>query len=189
MTMFARKIGTVPTEGFKWYIVLLEGPFVNELREQIDKHFINLGKAAGPDVLVVRGYDPIAFRESVVAEALLGPDHEWKEKEVEAECPALMVTDALEKNVNEKNGLDKASVMIFPLREMYKKDKDISIFFEKLLAALHSDEASDAIKKLDKCTIEKYWDWITEYSEMKPSFFGFKADLGKIFGDLLQKAR
>ncbi len=52
MTMLASTIGTVPTEGFSWYIVLLDCPFGDPIHEQIDKYFITLGKEAGPDVLV-----------------------------------------------------------------------------------------------------------------------------------------
>lgn len=185
MTMCASKIGSVPTEGFNWYIVLLEGPFGNAIREQIDKYFMTFGREAGSDVLVVRGYDATAFRESFIESAAFYGPGDWKNVDV----PALVVTDALPTAVEEHDGLDKARVMIFPLREMYEKHKDISFFFEKLLAALHSVEASNAIEKLDKSKIEKYWGWITDYTEMKPGFFGFKADLGKIIGELLRKAR
>jgi hypothetical protein len=183
--MCASKIGSVPTKGFNWYLVLLEGPFGNEIREQIDKYFMTLGKEAGPDVLVVRGYDAAIFRKSFIdAAAFYGPG-DWKSVAV----PALIVTDALPTAVEQENGLDKARIMIFPLGEMYKRDGDISIFFEKLLAALHSDEASSAIEKLDRSKIEKCWGWITDYAEMKPGFFGFNADLGKMIGDLLRNAR
>jgi hypothetical protein len=194
MTMCASKIGSVPTKGFNWYLVLLEGPFGNAIREQIDKYFITLGKEAGPDVLVVRGYDPTVFLNSFIESAAFygsgdwaafyGPD-DWKK----VALPALVVTDALPTAVEQPGGLDPARVMLFPLREMYEKHQDISIFFEKLLAALHSAEASSALKKLDKSKIEKYWGWITDYTEMKPGFFGFKADVGKIIADLLRKAR
>jgi hypothetical protein len=171
----------------------VEGPFGHEIREQIDKYFTSLGKEAGPDVLVVRGYDATTFLNTFIDSAALyatrpgesyGPD-DWKN----VEKPALVVADALPSAFEKRGGLDKARVMIFPLAEMYNKHKDISLFFEKLLAALHSSEASNALQKLDKHKIEKYWGWITDYTEMKPGFFGFKADLGKIIGDLLGKSR
>ncbi|MCX7098481.1 MAG: hypothetical protein NTV43_11330 [Methylococcales bacterium] len=185
MTMCASKIGTVPTEGFNWYIVLLEGPFADAIREQIDKYFVTLGKEAGPDVLVVRGYDATTFRDSFIeSAAFYGPD-DWKSVDV----PAIVVTDALPTAVEERNGLDQAKVMIFPLRQIYEKHNDISTFFGQLLSALHSSEASNALEKLDKAKIEKYWSWFTEYAELKPGFFGFKADLGKIIADLLTKTR
>lgn len=185
MSMVASKIGTVPTKGFNWYIVLLEGPFGDAIRDQIDKYFVALGKEAGPDVLVVRGYDATAFRNSFIESAALYGPADWKNISV----PAIVVTDALPSAVESPDGLDRAKVMIFPLKEIYEKYKDISIFFAKLCMALHSDEASNALDKLDRSEIKKHWSWITEYAEMKPTFFGFKIDVGKIIADMLEKAR
>jgi len=185
MTMRASKIGTVPTEGFNWYIVLLEGPFADAIREQIDKYFITLGEEAGPEVLVVRGYNSTKFRNSFIESAAFYGPGDWGAVDV----PAIVVTDALPTAVERRKGLHQARVMIFPLRHIYEKHKDISIFFAKLLGALQSSDASAALEKLDKAKIEKYWSWITDYVELKPGFFGFKADLGKIIGDMLAKAR
>jgi hypothetical protein len=95
-----------------------------------------------------------------------------------------VVTDALPTAVETRNGLDQAKVMIFPMRQIYEKHKDISIFFGRLLAALHSTEVSNALDRLEKAEIEKYRSWITKYVEMKPGFFGFKFDLGKIVADM-----
>ena len=185
MTMCASKIGTVPTKGFKWYIVLLDGPFGDAIREQVDKYFMTLGKEAGPEVLVVRGYDATQFRNSFIESAAFYGPGDWKMVDV----PAIVVTDALPTALEQPDGLDQARVMIFPLRQIYESQKDISIFFGSLLQALHSSEASIALEKLDKANIEKYWSWISEYVELKPSFFGFKADLGKMISDLLKRAR
>jgi len=183
--MCASRIGTVPTEGFDWYIVLLEGPFGNEIREQIDKYFTTLGKEAGPEVMVVRGYDATQFRDSFIDSAAFYGPGDWKTVDV----PAIVVTDALPTAVEQREGLDQARVMVFPLRQIYERHKDISIFFEKLLRVLHSSEASAALEKLDKAKIEKYWSWISDYVELKPGFFGFNADLGKMISALLEKAR
>jgi hypothetical protein len=38
-------------------------------------------------------------------------------------------------------------VIIFPLREVFEKHKDVSVLFAKLLSALRSDEASSALEK------------------------------------------
>jgi hypothetical protein len=185
MSMVASKIGTVPTTGFDWYIVLLEGPFANEIREQIDRHFTILGREAGPEVMAVRGYDSTQFRNSFIESAAFYGPEDWKTVDV----PAVVVTDALPTAVEARNGLDHARVMVFPLRRIYEKDKDISIFFEKLLKALHSPDASAALEKLDTANIEKYWSWLSDYVELKPGFFGFNADVGKMISALLEKRR
>jgi hypothetical protein len=99
MSMIAHRIGSVPTEGFDWYIIFLEGPFPDELGEQIDKYFTTLGKEAGERTLVVRGYDPTKFRMSLEAPALYGVG-DWKL----VDTPALLVTDAVPKPREEELG-------------------------------------------------------------------------------------
>lgn len=185
MSMCASSIGTVPTKGFEWYIVLLEGPFADEIRNQIDKYFTSLGKEAGPNVLVVRGYDPTTFKNSFIESSAFYGEGDWKNIEV----PALVVTDALPGAVEREGGLDNAKLMIFPLRSVHEKQKDISIFFERLLSALQSEEATESLNTLNKSNLEKYWGWISEYTEMKPGFFGFSVDLKKMVADLLTKGR
>jgi hypothetical protein len=66
MGYIASHIATVPSTGFKWYLIFLEGPFADEIKKEIDAHFLTLAREVGRDVLVVRGFDPTAFRESVV---------------------------------------------------------------------------------------------------------------------------
>ena len=183
MTMCASRIGSVPTEGFEWYVVLLEGQFGDEIRSQIDKYFLQLGKGVGADVLVVRGYDPIEFKNSFIESASFYGEGDWKNVDV----PALVVTDAVPKAIESRDGLDGAKVMIFPLRQIYERHKDISIFFDKLIKALHSSDAADALDNLEISKLEKSWGWFSEYAEMKPGFFGFKADLSKMIGDMIRR--
>ena len=47
------------------YLIFLEGSFTDEIKKEIDTHFVTLGREVGKDVMVVRGFDPAAFRESV----------------------------------------------------------------------------------------------------------------------------
>ena len=70
MSYIASHIGTVPySREFKWYLIFLECEFEDEIRKEIDANFAALGKEVGGEVLVVRGYDPKTFRESVFAKA------------------------------------------------------------------------------------------------------------------------
>ena len=169
MSMVATSIATVPTTGFKWYIVLLEGPFADEIKNQINKYFTTLGKEVGPDILAVRGYDPTNFKNSFIESAAFYGEGDWKNVEV----PALVVTDALPIAVETPGGLDNARVMLFPLRPVYEKHKDISVFFGQLIAALHSGAGVEALAGLDESKVEKWREWISEYPEMKPRLFGF----------------
>jgi hypothetical protein len=65
MSYIASHVATIPTRGFEWYLIFLEGPFTDEIKKEIDAHFVTLGREIGKDALVVRGFDPTAFRESV----------------------------------------------------------------------------------------------------------------------------
>ena len=47
------------------YLIFLEGSFTDEIKKEIDTHFLTRGREVGKDVMVVRGFDPAAFRESV----------------------------------------------------------------------------------------------------------------------------
>jgi hypothetical protein len=203
MSMIAHRIGSVPTKGFDWYIIFLEGEqLTDEISEQIDKHFTRLGKVAGERTLVVRGYDSTEFRTSVEAHALHGTTAPVK---VDAKEPALLVTDAVPKSREEKpgqnsgkqdivepfkeaGGLDNARVMLFPLRPIFERDKNISTFLDKLLSALH-DTDPRAIEKLRPTTIEKCWDWLTKYFGLNPTFYGVGPKFDKIIGDALKRAR
>ncbi len=183
MSYFASDIGTVPAEGFKWYVIFVEGAFAdvdNAVGEQINKYFLPFGKEAGPEVLAVQGYDPVAFRKSLMETGSLTG---------QLFPPAVVVTDTAPAELVRPNGSNQARVMIFPLKEIYEKRKDISNFLRQLLLALQSSDANAALKKLDQTKIEKYWSWITDYVEMKPKFLGVTADLGKLVSDMLAKAR
>ena len=157
--------------------------FGDEIREQIDRHFQTLGKEAGPDVLVVRGYNSTEFKNSFIESAAFYGEGDWKQ----VDMPAIVVTDALPAAVETRDGLEKARVMVFPLRQIYERHKDISVFLTKLLEALHSSDASDALGHLDKSQIEKHWSWLASYVEIKPTFCGFKLDVGKIIADVVAK--
>jgi hypothetical protein len=65
------------------------------------------------------------------------------------------VTNALPTAIETLNRLDRAKVMIFTVMTIYEKDRDISVFSDKLIAALHFDEAVDALDKLDEFKIER----------------------------------
>ena len=81
--------------------------------------------------------------------------------------------------------LDHASVIILPLRDIYEKHKDLSLFFQDLTGMLSKPDALESLKTIKAGLIEKYWSWLGKYVEIKPSFFGFSADVNKMITDLL----
>lgn len=185
MSMVASEIGTIPAEGFNWYVIFLEGDFSDQIREQIDKHFSTFGQVAGRDVLAVRGYDPKQFRESLFeAEAFYG------EEGVPVEPPAIVLTNAVPGAFEHRAGLAETKVMVFPLREVYVQEKgDISVFLGRLLGALSQEDAFKALEDAKQSSLEKCWGWLSRYVKMKPGFFGFSADLNTVIGDIIAKTK
>lgn len=61
MGYIASHVATVPSTGFKWYLIFLEGPFADEIKKEIDAHFLTLAREVGRDVLVVRGFNSDGF--------------------------------------------------------------------------------------------------------------------------------
>jgi Xaa-Pro aminopeptidase len=166
--------------GFEWYLIFLEGPFSDEIREQIDTHFATLGKEVGREVLVVRGNDPTEFRESVEAAAFY--KQEWHER---VDPPALIVMNEAPKALEESEKLDNAKVMIFSLREMFERHGSIVDFLTALLKAIKSKDSIEALESLEPKKLEKQWGWLSKYVEIKPRFLGFKFNADSAITDLV----
>jgi hypothetical protein len=181
MGYIASHMATVPSSGFKWYLIFLEGPFADEIKKEIDTHFMTLAREVGK-VLVVRGFDPTAFRESVY-EAPAFHDVTWNER---AKFPSLVVTNrAPAKALSNVNVLEKGKVMIFPLAEMYREHKSLSGFLTELVAALKREDSITALDTLDGTKLQKGWGWLSKYLKAEPGFFGFNLKLNEALKDLL----
>jgi hypothetical protein len=182
MTYIASHIATVPARGFEWYLVFLEGSFSDEIKKEIDAHFVTLGHEVGKDSLVVRGFDPTTFRDSVF-EASAFDDVKWNER---AKFPSLIVTNrAPSEAVSDANILEKGKVMIFPLAGIYAEHKSLSGFLSDLVQALKSEDAIAALEALDGTKLRKGWGWLSKYSKMEPGFFGFSFKLNEAIKDFL----
>jgi hypothetical protein len=183
MSMIVATLGSVPASGFDWYVLFAEPTLSSEISEQIDKFFLAFGRAAGQKTLAVRGYDREEFRESVVE---AGTD--FYKFDIPQEEAVIIVTNAIPKNGIKFNEVDLASakVMIFPLGKIYKKNKEISSFLNHLLSALKKS-GPNAFDDLTEPKAVEMWSWLNQFVEMKPSFFGFKFDLGKSIETALKK--
>lgn len=184
MSLMASHIATVPSSGFKWYMIFLEGPFADEIRREIDAHFITLGREAGKDVLVVRGFDPTVFRDSVY-EAPAFFDEQWRRR---ARFPALLVTNCSPADaLGSAENLEKGKVIIFPLGEVYQEHRSIAGFLTDLVAALKQEDAIKALETLDGGKLQKGWGWLSKYFKMEPGFFGFNIKIDRAIRDLLAR--
>jgi hypothetical protein len=182
MSYIASHIATVPTRGFQWYLIFLEGAFADDIKKEIDAHFAMLGREAGKDALAVRGYDAATFRESVY-EAPAFCDVKWHER---AKFPSLIVTNrAPSEAVSDANALEKGKVIIFPLADIYREHKSLSGFLSDLVNALKRDDAITALESLDGTKLQKSWGWLSKYFKMEPGFFGFNLKLNEMIRSLL----
>jgi hypothetical protein len=182
MSYIAHHVDTVPSANFLWFLIFLESPIPDDVSKQIDSYFLTLGREVGRDVLVVRGFDPSDFSQSVFEANAFG-DVTWNKR---ARFPSLVVTNrAPSKAVNYTNVLEKGIVMIFPLAEIVRQDKSLSGFLNDLVEALKNEDAIPALESLDGTKIEKAWGWLSKYVKMEPGFYGFKVDLNDAIKKLL----
>src|SRR5215472_1961262 len=138
MGFIASDVATIPSKGFRWCLTFLEGPFADEIKKEIDAHFLTLSREVGKDVLVVRGFDS-NFSQSVY-EALAFFDEMWGKKR--ARRPSLIVTNRVPSEaVSDANLLEKGKVMIFPLEDIYREHKSIAGFLTDLVDALKQEDA------------------------------------------------
>lgn len=145
MSMVASSIASVEGTNFKWYVIFLEGRFANEVTEQIDKHFIDLGREVGKDVLAVRGYDRATFRKSVFEVPDFYHVAKWPTKD---DLPAILVTDTAPGPGRRAEDTPEAKVIYFPLCPICEQRGDLSGFFEDLVETLQNPEAFEALESL-----------------------------------------
>jgi hypothetical protein len=164
-------VATIPAQGFTWYIVLLQDDWYDDVRRELEENFGALAKAAGPDVLAVKGLVPDEFTHEMLAVFQL--------KEM-PDLPAIIVTD-VPPSIAQRDSVarDSAHVMLFPLGHRRERGQ-VTEILARITSALRSEEAIEALKKADPAALAKTWRWL-DVVEVKPSFLGlFKVDLGKI---------
>jgi hypothetical protein len=174
----ASHIATVPSAGFNWYLIFLEGSLRDPVKREIDDHFDELGRKSGRSTVVIRGYDADSFRESVYA---LNP--EWRAR---AKFPALLVTDKPPAEATRKPGsVDDARVFLFSLEEIYSKDQTLATFLAKLLETLNEPEAVEALEKMERRQQRKQrWGWLNNYLMLEPNFQGFGVRGNQVLKDI-----
>jgi hypothetical protein len=156
--MVASSLARVPREGFSWYIFMLEDDFSDALRTQLRDNFEGLGRAVGPDTLVVRGFDPNQIR------------NEWGVLAIGS--PALVVTDRIPIDAALPAG---ARVIDFDLASEYATHDSIVPLLKRLVEALNDSEAMKLLERdtAEPGAVKKLWGWVEEYLELKPNFMGF----------------
>src|ERR1700758_3988732 len=112
MSMVARNIGTIPVSGFNWYVLYLEDRFEDPITTELRNNFLEVGNQVGPDVLVIRGFDPDTFYESAYETNTLYGD-EWGKRITR---PSLLISDTAPRLLlDEPAKLNAAKLISIPL--------------------------------------------------------------------------
>lgn len=183
MGFTATDIARIPSTGYEWYVFILDDTGDDELRREIRKNFDYLvDLTCGPTAMIIRGTNQHSFFKQVYDKYRLelrgyDPDR--------FPIPALFVTDTPPAKVDEdRSHLDKAKMIIFPMRARYLRAGDITAFFKDLAFTLRDDDAIMALEKLDTDKVREKWNWLAEYVEFKPNFFGFEFQVNKMIEDM-----
>lgn len=147
----------VPREGFDWFVFFVEDNYDDELRRQLRDNFEPLGRAVGPNALVVKAFDPDAMAREWI---LLG-----------VSPPALVVAD----HVPVPGEHDTGRRIELGLDAEFARSHSIVALLKQLVEALHDPEAMQALEDAhaEPGRIRKFWGWLGKYGEIKPNFMGF----------------
>ena len=176
MGYLATSIMRIPSEGFDYYLFLLEDNWNDELRREFSDNFENLAREVGTDTLVVRGTDRTAFSYAVF---------ERYDINMHTVLPALIITDTAPTKIGEgSERLKKAELIVIPLENQYTQHGSITRILKEVASTLRDKEAIDSLESLDKSRIKRKWGWL-RYFELKPNFAGFGINVNQILEDAL----
>jgi hypothetical protein len=167
----ARSLATVPRQGYDWYVFLVEDSFDDELRRQLRSNFEQLGKAVGPNALVVKAFDPDQMAD------------EWSRLGVRP--PALVVAD----HVPAYDAPSAGRRIELGLNAEFVKSHSIVGLLQELVKALHDPEAMHVLETAhaEPGKIRTFWGWLGKYTEIKPNFMGFGINGNAIIAELADR--
>jgi hypothetical protein len=186
MGYLATDIARIPSEGYEWYIFLLEDGWNDDLRRELTENFLNFVREVGPNVLVVRGTEPRDFRNALFDRYVLHRDYPDRSLPL----PAILVSNLSPSAMNGKpEAMEAAKIILFPLDRQYLRPSSITNFLQQVAQAAQDTRSFDALESLDEVELERRWGWITEYFDLKPNFFGFGLNLNKVMDRLFLKSK
>lgn len=174
MGFIATDLARIPSDGFSWYVLLLTDGWRDGLRDELDLNFERLAAAVGPDCLVVKGADPTAFYNDLVASGLV--------ERAEPTLPAVMVSSHSPEELDQSQGgnqADDPKIMLFPLGDRYLRAGSVTDFLRELAATLSSHDPGTLPQEQ-----ANRWAWLPRYFDIKPNFFGIGVDFDRVIEDL-----
>jgi hypothetical protein len=188
MGYYASDLGSVPgLNKFQWYVFLLEDNYNDDVRQELDKNWPTFSIDAGKQTLVVRGSNRTDFYDEVFETYGLRDRVPGKEF-----SPGLLITDTHPTQIDKgHDGLKKPRTILLRLSQSDKSREPLISLLRKVTSALKDPEALKALQELSPTptSLEKGWGWLGEYVDLKPTFFGFSANLNKVVADFLASLR
>ena len=185
MTMTVSDIAKVPTEGYDWYVFILDDKWDDPFREELRGNIETLGNEVGRDNLVVQGFDRMDFDSQVFHRyRLYLQEHQFDFFPL----PSIVVSNIPPPEIEVDNEEIKNSVLlIFHLSDQYIRPGSISDFLGELSRTLRNPKAEQVFMKPDKTSFQALWGWIDKYFEIKPEFLGIGVDVNQMLNDLFSK--
>ncbi len=176
MGYLATNIARIPSQGFDYFLFLLEDNWNDDLRREFSDNFENLAREVGTKTLVVRGADREGFTSQIL---------DKYDIHVHTVLPALAITDTAPAIIGQyPERLVKPKLIVIPLGARDIKRGAITNILKKVATTLRDNEAIDSLESLDKSRILRTWGWI-RYIELKPNYYGFGIDINRIIDDTL----
>lgn len=176
MGYLATNIARIPSEGFDYFLFLLEDDWSDDLRREFAENFDTLAKEVGTDTLVIRGSDRTAFSYAIF---------EAYDLDMHTVLPALFITDTAPNKIGEgTKKLANAKAIVISLENQYTRPGSVTKLLRHAANTLRDKEAIESLKSLDRSRIEQRWGWL-RYFELKPNFVGFGLNINQIVEKML----
>lgn len=213
MGFITKDIGRVPSEGYDWYITLLEDEWRDDLRDTLEKNFEVLSKKTGKDTLVVKGIEPTDFFPSeqkletseqwekshphhkVVHNNVLKPNQDLNDTpnddpDYNWNVPAFVISNVPPDRI--RWGIigddDRQKIIFIPLSEYDQSIHRLGDFLQRLVNTLRDPEALEALESKDEAVAENKWLWLNDMITLKPNFYGFGLDINSIIDDSFNRS-
>ncbi len=187
----------VPTTGFDWYLFVLLDDYEDDLAVELKRNLDAIGKAVGPDTLVVHGYDNDTFLSEVtwamrahMPDTLVPPALVLSSQVPKASPshPDAVPPPALpDQRPAGSDPTAPAQVLVVPLAAEYAQQGTLRPLLNSLIQAIHDPAAFAALtnEHEDPSALCRHWGWTNKYLSIKPSWFGFSIDVDRILTDLV----
>lgn len=167
--------------GFDRHVFLLDSEWEDDRRRELLDNVTRFAGEVGRRVLVVQGYEPKQFTYEVLR--AYGLEDEAAKGALSL---ALLISDVSPDDLMSQPGSKSKPVsVVLHLSELYSGHGSVTEVLREVAQTVKEPDALEVLRTMDRRRIKDRWGWISRYLEIKPSFFGFGANLGALLQDIL----